>query len=416
MDIKEIAEKIDKAGGRLYLVGGAIRDTLLNRQVLDEDYSVTGLTQEEFKSLFPDAISRGKAFQVFDLEKKEFAIARKEIKQGKGHKDFKIETKKEITIEEDLIRRDITINSIAKDVLTEEIIDPFGGINDIKNKVIRATSNSFIEDPLRVYRLARFSAKFEFSVDKDTIELMSSLKNELETLSKERVFTEFKKALESDKPSIFFDILKESKVLEVHFKEIYNLIGSIQPEKYHPEGDSYNHTMIALDNVSKITDDVVIRFSTLVHDLGKGVTKKENYPHHYGHDIKGKQEVKNLAKRIGLPTKWIKCGITSSLEHMRGGMFYKMTPSKQVQFIERVEKSLLGLEGLQYVIYADRARIGNIGDIIDEKYNFIKLANKLLSTIDGNYIKEKYNIKSGIKFGEKLHEERLKWIKENKQI
>lgn len=209
----------------------------------------------------------------------------KKLKNGTGHKGFEIKTAKEITIEEDLKRRDITINSIAKNVLTGEIIDPFGGICDIKNKIIKATSNNFTEDPLRVYRVARLASKFEFDVDENTIKLMNSIKGELETISKERVFMELKKTLENDKPSIFFDILKQAEVLEIHFKEIYKLIGATQPKKYHPEGDSYNHTMIALDNVRQITNNSKIIFSTLVHDLGKGVTAKEMYPHHYGHDV-----------------------------------------------------------------------------------------------------------------------------------
>lgn len=298
MTIINIAEIIKEAGGKLYLVGGAIRDEFLNNKTMDEDYCVVGIDKEEFIKLFPQAIARGKSFEVFDLEGKEFALARKETKIGLGHKNFEIVTGKDISIEEDLKRRDITINSIARNVLTGEIVDPFGGVEDLKHKVIRATSKSFSEDPLRVYRVARFAASLEFSVDSKTLKMMNSLKDELTTLSKERVFTEFKKALETSKPSIFFEILKQAKVLDVHFKEIQDLIGAIQPIKYHPEGDSYNHTMLALDNCAKITKDVKIRFCTLVHDLGKGRTPKEMYPHHYGHEQRGVEPLRELATRI----------------------------------------------------------------------------------------------------------------------
>ena len=195
MDIKKIAKKIEDNGGRLYLVGGAVRDSILNRPVSDEDYCVCGLDKDEFIKLFPDCFLRGKSFEVFDLGGKEFALARKEKKTGKGHKEFEIITGKEITIEEDLKRRDLCINSIAKDVLTDELIDPFGGMEDMKNRIIRATSNAFIEDPLRVYRVARFASELEFNVEKSTIKMMNSLKSELLTLSKERVFCEFRKAL-----------------------------------------------------------------------------------------------------------------------------------------------------------------------------------------------------------------------------
>ena len=317
MRIEKIAKTIEQNGGRLYLVGGAVRDSLLNRPIYDEDFCVVGIEKEKFIELFPNAISRGKSFEVFDLEGKEFALARTEKKVGQGHKEFEITVGKEITIEEDLKRRDITINSIAKDVITGKLIDPFNGAEDIKNKTIRATSISFKEDPLRVYRVARFASQLEFKVEEKTINMMNSLKKELSTLSKERVFCEFRKALATNKPSIFFNILRQANVLDVHFKEICDLIGSLQPLEHHPEGDSYNHTMITVDNSAKLTNNLLVRYACLVHDLGKGLTPKEMYPHHYGHAKKGVEPAKNLSNRIGVPTSWKKAGITSCKEHMR---------------------------------------------------------------------------------------------------
>lgn len=298
MEIIEIAKLIKQNGGTLYLVGGAVRDELIGRKVYDRDYCVTGISKETFIKLFPNAKILGKSFEVFEIEHNQFALARKEQKTGVGHKEFEVKTSEDITIEEDLARRDITINAMAKDVLTGKLIDPFDGERDIKNKIIRATTNHFREDPLRVYRVARIAAQTGFIVEENTLKQMEELKQELTTLSKERVFVEFRKALESSKPSLFFDILREANVLEVHFKEIYDLIGSLQPEEYHPEGDSYNHTMIVVDKSVELTDDVAIRFACLVHDLGKGVTPKEMYPHHYGHDEKGVELVGNLANRI----------------------------------------------------------------------------------------------------------------------
>ena len=318
MKVLEIAKLIEKHGGRLYLVGGAIRDKLLNRPIFDEDYCVVGLGKQEFTELFQNAHIRGKDFEVFDLDGHEFALARTEKKTGKGHKEFEITTNKNITIEEDLLRRDITINSIAQDVLTKEIIDPFNGQEDLKNKIIRATSSSFKEDPLRVYRVARFASELRFKVEQNTIKMMNELKDELNLLSKERVFCEFRKALSTEKPSIFFNVLKEAEVLDVHFKEIYDLIGSIQPIEYHPEGDSYNHTMIVVDNSAKLTNNLMIRYCALVHDLGKGLTPKEILPHHYGHDERGVEAEKKLSNRIGVPTSWEKAGITACKEHMKG--------------------------------------------------------------------------------------------------
>jgi len=269
---------------------------------------------------------------VFDLYGKEFALARTEKKTGKGHKNFEITTGKEISIEEDLKRRDITINAIAKDVLAGEIIDPFNGIKDIENKIIRAIGDSFLEDPLRGYRVARFASELKFEVEETTLEYMNKLREELDTLSKERVFVEFRKALASDRPSIFFNVLRKAKVLDIHFKEICDLIGSLQPLKYHPEGDSYNHTMIAVDNSVSLTNNLLIRYACLVHDLGKGLTPKEEYPHHHGHADKGVEPVRNLSNRIGVPTSWKKAGITSSKEHMRRWKICRNDSSKKSRF------------------------------------------------------------------------------------
>lgn len=246
--IIEIAKKIKQAGGSLYLVGGAVRDKFIQQncdiknkitsnicnenqeknfnkiQTHDEDYCVTGLSQEQFQNLFPEAKIQGKNFPVFIINKKEIALARTEQKIGKGHKNFSFNTNPKITIEEDLARRDLTINSIAQEILTGKIIDPFNGQEDIKNKILRKTTKAFDEDPLRVYRTARFAATLDFTVEPNTLEAMTKLKQELLTLSKERVFVEFKKALESNKPSIFFEILKKADVLEEHFLEIAMLI------------------------------------------------------------------------------------------------------------------------------------------------------------------------------------------------
>lgn len=404
----EIAKKIENAGGRLYLVGGAVRDSLMGREIHDEDYCVTGLTTDEFKRLFPEAKIRGKSFEVFDLDGKEVAMARIESKSGIGHKEFKIETDKNITIEQDLARRDVTINSIAKDVLTGKIIDPFNGKEDLKNKILRATTDKFKEDPLRVYRVARMSACFEFVVEEKTLKMMESLKEELSTLSKERVFYEFRKALNSDKPSIFFEVLKNTNLLDVHFKEIKDLIGAEQPIKYHPEGDSYNHTMQVVDKACMLTDNEVIRYACLVHDLGKGVTPKENYPHHYGHDKLGVTLVENFSNRINVPNSWKKAGKTSCKEHMRGGIFSQMTPKKKLEFLENVYKSELGLEGMQIVVTADRWRF-------DEKPkidNFAKNGKKIFSEITGEDIIKEYGNIDGIKIKEILRQKRLELIKE----
>lgn len=405
--IEQIAKTIEKAGGRLYLVGGAVRDEVMGKEITDEDYCVVGISQEKFEELFPNAFLRGRDFAVYELESKEFALARKERKTGTGHKEFQIQTDTEITIEEDLARRDITINAMAKDILTGKIIDPYGGGQDIQKRIIRKTTEAFSEDPLRVYRVARFAATLNFEVEAKTIEEMKSLKPELESLSVERVFIEFKKALASSHPSVFFNVLRKAEVLEVHFKEIFDLIGKIQPEKYHPEGDSYNHTMIVVDNSTKLTNKLEIRYSCLVHDLGKGTTPLEILPHHYGHEERGEKIVANIGKRLKVPNVWTKCGKIAAKEHMKGGKFHDMTPKKQVDFIEKVSKSSLGLEGMKIVVCCDKYRNGEFPQDID----FDIIGEKCMKEVNGDNIKKKYQLEEGKEVNERLHEERIFWLK-----
>lgn len=416
--IMEIANIINENNGILYLVGGAVRDKLLNKKNNDYDFVVVNLSSQEFKKLFPMAIPRGKFFEVFDINKNEFAIARKEIKKGKKHTDFEIIANENITIEEDLFRRDFTVNAIAMNVITGKIIDPYNGRNDIKQKILKKVSNHFYEDPLRAYRTARFAAQLNFNVEQDTLNDLKKIRNDMKELSAERVFIELKKALLSEKPSIFFEILKKAEILDVHFKEIYKLIGAKQPEKYHPEGDAFNHTMLVLDMAADLTrnlDDnrkLEVRFSALVHDLGKGLTPKNEYPHHYNHEEKGVIQIKKLAKRLKLPNRLLKCGITASLEHMKGGIFDSMKPSTKVQFIERIHKTILGLDGLQIIVNSDRLSNKEYSkEKIYSKTDFEIIGNKIINEITGNYIKEKYKIEDGIKIKEQLHAERVRFYK-----
>lgn len=408
MDEISIANKIKSIGGKLYLVGGAVRDELMGICPQDKDYCVTGLSKEDIKKSFPEAKIVGKDFPVYIIDGCEVALARREYKIANGYKGFEVKTSKEINIVEDLKRRDITINAIAKDVLTEEIIDPFGGIQDIKNKIIRSVSSAFKEDPLRVYRVARFAAKLDFAVEKDTIYMMKSLKNEMKYITSERVYEELKKALQTDKPSIFFNILKQADVLDVHFKEIYDLIGVVQPQKYHPEGDVYAHTMIVLDSVSKNTPDVSVRFAALVHDLGKAKTPKEILPQHIGHDEAGVELVVNMCNRLKLPTLWKKRGVEVSKYHMKAGIYSGMRPYKKAKFLNMLNRTSIGIKNMEYIVDAD--------DMLKRpKISMSNTANIIFSRVNG-----KSMIDKGIpvekvgkdEFLNKLYEEQAKIIKE----
>ena len=397
MNLKSVAEKIIFAGGRLYYVGGYVRDELMEIESKDIDFCVVGLTSENFKNMFPNAFIKGAFFPVFQLDNHDFAFARKEAKVGPGHKNFTFETEN-ITIHDDLARRDFTINSIAKDVLTGEIIDPFNGQKDIENKIIRATSSHFSEDPLRVYRGAQFATRFNFRIDNDTKKLMKSMESELYSLSSERVFTELRKALNSDTPSTFFNLLRELDLLKVHFKEIEDLIDVPQPIKYHPEGDVYNHSMIALDLAAKLTTDEKIRFASLTHDLGKAKTPKEILPHHYDHEKNGIAPLKELCKRLNVPNSWEKLAKVSVKEHMRAGLYNKMSIPKKVDFLERNEKYLYELE---IIATSDKGPRSN------EKISFFEIGKRMLSAVNGKNIDLPNNESAkGI-----LHQKRIEWLK-----
>jgi len=222
--------------------------------------------------------------------------------------------------------------------------------------------------------------------------------SELSTLSSERVFTELKKALNGNTPSTFFNILRELNLLKVHFKEIDDLIDVPQPIKYHPEGDVYNHSMIALDIASKLTTDEKIRFAVLSHDLGKAKTPKEILPHHYEHKKNGIIPLKDLCKRLNVPNSWEKLALVSVKEHMRAGLYNKMSIPKKVEFLERNSKYLYELE---IIAASDKGPRSN------EKISFAEIGNKMFNEINGKTVSlpNSKNAKSI------LHQKRIEWLK-----
>lgn len=399
MEIQEIAKKIKENNGNLYYVGGYVRDKIMGITPKDVDLCVTGLNENKFKKLFPQAFLKGEFFPVFQLSDYEIALARKETKIADGHSGFSCNTEN-ISIKEDLLRRDITINSMAIDVLSNELIDPFNGKKDIEEKTIRATYSHFTEDPLRAYRVAQFATRLNFEIDFETKELIKSMKAELSELSPERVFCELKKALMSSKPSIFFNILKELNILDVHFKEINDLIGITQPEKYHPEGDVYTHSMIVLDQSALMTNDIKTRFAAALHDLGKGKTPKEILPHHYGHDKNGITSVKDLCNRLKVPNSWKKLAVVTAGEHMKAGIFNQMSIAKQVSFLERNFNHLTELE----IIAKADSKNCNL--------NFSKLGKIMMNEINGNTIKLPNNKNAK----EILHQKRVEWLNKNRDL
>lgn len=344
-DIKlaiNIAKRVFDKGGRVFFVGGCVRDEILNKKIKDIDIEVHNITVETLLDIleeFGEVQKIGASFGVFNIRGYDIDIAmpRKEKSSGRGHRDFEIFVDPFIGYEQAAKRRDFTMNSLMKDVLTGEIIDSFGGVEDIKNKVIRHVNDeSFCEDPLRVFRAAQFAARFDFKVDKDTLTLSSTM--DVSTLAFERIFDELKKALlKADKPSIFFKILRDINKLSPWFKEVENLIGIEQSKIYHPEGDVFNHTMLVLDEAAKLRnqakDEISFMIAALCHDFGKikaTKVKDDGNIISYGHEIESEKLAKVFLDRISKKAKLEKDVLNLVKLHMKPNQMYNKSKKKSM--------------------------------------------------------------------------------------
>lgn len=297
---------------QIYLVGGAVRDQLLGLPVKDQDWVVVGATPEILLSKGYQQV--GKDFPVFlnPQTKEEYALARTERKSGKGYTGFICDFSDSITLPQDLIRRDLTINAMALD--EQGILhDPYNGKSDLDNRILRHISPAFAEDPLRVLRVARFAARFHhlgFTIAKETLDLMKELtqSGEISHLTPERVWLETEKALNEKHPEVYFEVLREIGALKVLFPELDALYGVPNPPQHHPEIDSFVHTMLVLHQAVKLTQDKAelnqsaVRFAAVCHDLGKALTPQDILPHHYGHEQAGIKPTRELCKRLRVPT------------------------------------------------------------------------------------------------------------------
>ena len=296
---------------KVYLVGGAVRDQLLGLPVKDRDWIVVDATPATLLSLGYQQV--GKDFPVFlnPKTKEEYALARTERKSSAGYTGFICDFSPTITLEQDLIRRDLTINAMAQSE-DGEIIDPYGGKQDLENRILRHISPAFSEDPLRVLRVARFAARYHslgFKIASETISLMAELaqSGELQHLTAERVWLETEKALNEKNPEIYFETLHKTGALRVLFPEIDALYGVPNPVKHHPEVDSFIHTMLVLEQAVNLTENnpilnkSAVRFAAICHDLGKALTPKENWPSHHGHEKAGIKPTRLLCKRLRVP-------------------------------------------------------------------------------------------------------------------
>lgn len=301
---------------KVYCVGGAVRDELLGLPVQDRDYVVVGSTPEEMTSLNYKPV--GKDFPVFlhPQTHEEYALARTERKTAKGYKGFQIFASPDVTLEQDLVRRDLTINAIAKDE-RGNLIDPFGGQQDLQKKILRHVSPAFTEDPVRILRVARFAARFNFTVAEETMQLMRQMvvNGEVDALVAERVWQELATGLMEDKPSRMFDILRECDALKIILPEVDRLFGVPQAQEWHPEIDTGIHVMLVVDYAAAQKFPLTVRFAALAHDLGKGITPPDQLPNHSGHEEKSVELVKKINQRLKIPSDSLDLAILAARYH-----------------------------------------------------------------------------------------------------
>lgn len=340
-----------------YLVGGAVRDKLLGYPYSERDWVVVGATPKEMEEAGYKPV--GKDFPVFlhPHSKEEYALARTERKSGKGYKGFRFFAGPEITLEQDLARRDLTINAMAMDE-RDNLIDPYGGRKDLENRVLRHVSDAFAEDPLRVLRVARFAARYHhlgFTVAGETQALMRQLASgdELRHLTAERVWLETRKALSEFSPQIYIQVLRECGALAVLFPEIDRLFGVEQRADFHPEIDTGVHTLMVLEQAARLSDDTRVRFAALVHDLGKGTTSPDILPRHIGHEERGIPLVEALCDRYRIPNDYRELALAVTRLHLLCHKIFELRPATVLRVLkaadafrkpDRFEQMLLAVE------------------------------------------------------------------------
>lgn len=349
----------------IFLVGGAVRDKLLKLPIKDRDYVVVGTTAQQMIAKGYRQV--GKDFPVFlhPQSAQEYALARTERKVATGYEGFNCYASADVTLEQDLLRRDLTINAIAE-AKDGTLHDPYGGITDLNNRVLRHVSDAFVEDPLRVLRVARFAARFHhlgFKIAPETMALMRHITQggELTTLTPERVFLELDKALSYDDPQIFFEQLNECGALAVLFPEIHTLFGVPQSEQWHPEIDTGIHTLMVLKQAAKLTTNRAVRFAALLHDLGKGATPKSLWPKHHGHGQKGLSLIKQLSMRLKVPNEYRDLALLVSDQHQNIHNIESLKAGTLIKLFDKLDLWRKP-ERLQHLIIACEADVkGRLG-------------------------------------------------------
>ncbi|MFQ3324979.1 MAG: tRNA nucleotidyltransferase (CCA-adding enzyme) [Pseudomonadales bacterium] len=326
---------------QVYLVGGAVRDSLLGYPFSDKDWVVVGSTPQQMLDCGYQSV--GKDFPVFlhPDSHEEYALARTERKTGHGYKGFEVFAAPDVTLEQDLIRRDLTINAIAQD-LDGNLVDPYNGVDDINNKLLRHVSDAFTEDPLRVLRVARFAARYYhlgFRIADETAKLMQQLANsgELNHLVGERIWQETHKALGEKNPEVYFQVLRDCDALQAIMPELDQLFGVPQPAMHHPEIDTGMHSLMALKQACLLTTDRSVRFAALIHDLGKGTTPLAELPRHIDHEVRGIKIIEALCNNIKVPNDFRDLAKISCEFHTHIHRALELKPATVLKVIERCD-------------------------------------------------------------------------------
>jgi tRNA nucleotidyltransferase (CCA-adding enzyme) len=324
---------------KTYVVGGAVRDALLGLPVKDRDYVVVGATPDQMRA--QGFLPVGRDFPVFlhpDTHE-EYALARTERKTAPGYTGFSFHAAPDVTLEQDLLRRDLTINAIAQDI-DGTLIDPCGGRTDLEARVFRHVSPAFAEDPVRILRVARFAARFtEFSVAEETLSLMRQMvaSGEVDALVPERVWQELSRGLMEAKPSRMFRVLQDAGALVRILPEIAALDGVPQPAHHHPEIDTLVHVMMVIDAAARQSASLAIRFAALVHDLGKSTTSPEQWPQHIAHEARSVKLVEVLCERLKIPGDVRDLAVMTAREHGNVGRALEMRADTLVKMLERCD-------------------------------------------------------------------------------
>jgi len=326
-------------GLEVYRVGGVVRDRLLGRRADDADYVVVGATPEEMKARGFRPVGRDFPVFLHPQTAEEYALARTERKSGRGYHGFVFHTGPEVTLEDDLVRRDLTINAMAEDE-KGRVIDPFGGRRDLEQRILRHVSNAFVEDPVRVLRLARFSARFpNFSVAEETEGLCRQMvaDGELDHLVPERVWQELSGALMEDTPSRCFGFLHHTGALGVVLPEVERLFGVPQVARHHPEIDAGVHTMMVIDQAAGMNASLPVRFAALVHDLGKGLTPADQLPRHVGHEKAGIEPIGAVCKRLRVSAECRDLALLVGEYHLHAHRALELRPATIINLFQALD-------------------------------------------------------------------------------